>query len=66
MLAGGIASRNWIGRIVALAAALEKGVRATFKSPASANFGFPVQPGVIPWLRACARRNGIPIEPVSQ
>ena len=47
----------------ALAAALEKGVRATFKSPASDNFEFPVQPGVIPWLRACARRNGIAIEP---
>jgi hypothetical protein len=66
MLAGGIASRNWIGRIVALAAALEKGVRATFKSPASANFEFPVQPGVIPWLRACARRNDIAIEPARQ
>ena len=46
----------------ALAAALEKGIRATFKSKVSDNFEFPVQAGVIPWLRACARRNGIAIE----
>jgi hypothetical protein len=50
----------------ALAAALEKGVRATFKSPGNDNFEFPVQAGVIPWLRACARRNGIAIEPAGQ
>jgi hypothetical protein len=47
----------------ALAAALEKGVRATFKSKVSDNFEFPVQASVIPWLRACARRNGIAMEP---
>jgi hypothetical protein len=48
------------------AAVLEKGVRATFKSKVSDIFEFPVQPGVVPWLRACARRNGISIEPVGQ
>lgn len=48
-----------------LAAALEKGYRATFKAAAD-QFEFPVQPNVIPWLRACARRNGIAIEPVGQ
>jgi hypothetical protein len=47
----------------ALAAALEKGVRATFKTTASDQLEFPVQAGVRPWLRACARRNGIAIEP---
>jgi hypothetical protein len=36
------------------------------KSPLSDNFEFPVQASVIPWLRACARRNGIAIEPVGQ
>ena len=50
----------------ALAAALQRGVRATFKSPGNDNFEFPVQAGVIPWLRACARRNGIAIEPAGQ
>ena len=46
--------------------ALENGGRGLMKSPVSDNFEFPVQASVIPWLRACARRNGIPIEPVSQ
>ena len=50
----------------ALATALEKGVRATFKSKVSDNFEFPVQASVVPWLRACARRNGIAIEPAGQ
>jgi len=36
------------------------------ESPLSDNFEFPVQASVIPWLRACARRNGIAIEPVGQ
>jgi hypothetical protein len=49
-----------------LAKALENGARGLMKSPVSDNFEFPVQASVIPWLRACARRNGIPIEPVSQ
>jgi hypothetical protein len=51
---------------VALAKALENGARALMKSPVSDNFEFPVQASVIPWLRACARRNGIAIEPVGQ
>jgi hypothetical protein len=50
----------------ALAKALENGGRALMKSPVSDNFEFPVQASVIPWLRACARRNGIAIEPVGQ
>jgi hypothetical protein len=49
-----------------LAKALENGGRAPMKSPVSDNFEFPVQASVIPWLRACSRRNGIPIEPVGQ
>jgi hypothetical protein len=50
----------------ALAAALESGGRGTFKTGAGYKLEFPVQAGVIPWLRACARRNGIPIEPDGQ
>jgi hypothetical protein len=50
----------------ALAKALENGARALMKSPVSDNFEFPVQASVIPWLRACARRNGIAFEPVGQ
>lgn len=50
----------------ALAARLEKGVRATFKSKVSDNFEFPVQASVIPWLRACARRNDIAFEQAGQ
>ncbi len=50
----------------ALAAAMESGVRATFKTTTSDRFEFPVQAGVVPWLRACARRNGIAIEPAAQ
>jgi hypothetical protein len=46
----------------ALAAALENGGRAIFKTGNGYQLEFPVQAGVIPWLRACARRNGIPIE----
>jgi hypothetical protein len=50
----------------ALAAVLEKGIRVTFKSKVSDNFEFPVQASVIPWLRACARRNGIAFEQAGQ
>src|SRR5262249_10684170 len=50
----------------ALAKVLENGARALMKSPVSDNFEFPVQASIIPWLRACARRNGIAIEPVGQ
>jgi hypothetical protein len=46
----------------ALAAALENGGRATFRTGTDYQLEFPIQAGVIPWLRACARRNGIPIE----
>jgi hypothetical protein len=49
-----------------LAAALEKGERATFKAADADQFQFPVQSSVIPWLRACAHRNGIAIEPVGK
>ena len=45
---------------------LANGVRALMKSPVADDFEFPVQASVIPWLRACARRNGIAIEPVGQ
>jgi hypothetical protein len=47
----------------ALAAMLEKGLRATFKADATDKLEFPVSASVVPWLRACARRNGIPLEP---
>lgn len=47
----------------ALASLLESGVRATIKAPSGYQFEFPVQPSIIPWLRACARRNGIAMEP---
>ena len=36
--------------------------RATFRTGTDYQLEFPIQAGVIPWLRACARRNGIPIE----
>ncbi|MCP3466237.1 hypothetical protein [Bradyrhizobium sp. CCGUVB23] len=48
----------------ALAAAIEKDssliVRAKMVED---SYGFSVQPGIIGWLRACARRNDIAIEP---
>ena len=50
----------------ALAAALENGGRATFKTTTDYQLEFPIQAGVIPWLRACARRNGIAIEQAAQ
>ncbi len=50
----------------ALATALENGGRATFKTGSDYQLEFPIQAGVIPWLRACARRNGIPIEHTGQ
>lgn len=49
-----------------LAKALENGTRALMKSKVAENFEFPVQASVIPWLRACAHRNGIAIEPAGQ
>jgi hypothetical protein len=50
----------------ALATALEDSGRATFKQTGSAQVDFPVQRSAIAWLRACARRNGIAIEPAAQ
>jgi hypothetical protein len=50
----------------ALARALENGARALMKSKVTDNFEFPVQASVIPWPHACARCNGIAIEPVAQ
>jgi hypothetical protein len=50
----------------ALAAALENGGRAIFRTGTDYQLEFPIQAGVIPWLRACARRNGIPIEHAGQ
>jgi invasion protein IalB len=48
---------------VALAAALEHGAHVDFKSAASRDkLEFPVGATVVPWLRACARRNGIAID----
>jgi hypothetical protein len=46
---------------MALAAALDGGVRFDFKSKV-AGMEMPVQSGVIGWLRACARRHAIAIE----
>jgi hypothetical protein len=50
----------------ALAAALENGGRAVFRTGTDYQLEFPIQAGVIPWLRACARRNGISIEHAGQ
>jgi lipoprotein NlpI len=48
-----------------LALALENGAGFDFKSPvASVEGGFPG--GIVPWLRACARRHGFGIEQLSQ
>ncbi len=46
----------------ALARALDKGGRLDFKA-ATVRLEFPVQSGVVGWLRACATRHGIAIEP---
>jgi hypothetical protein len=48
----------------ALEQALGDGVTVVFKAPkASDDMAFPVLSGVVPWLRACARRWGIAMEP---
>jgi hypothetical protein len=48
----------------ALEQALGDGVTVVFKSPkVSDDMTFPVLSGVVPWLRACARRWGIAMEP---
>jgi hypothetical protein len=50
----------------AFAAALAIGERATFKPANGDQLDFPVQPSALAWLRACARRNGIGLEPTGQ
>ena len=48
----------------ALAQALGDGVTVVFKSPkVNDDLTFPILSGVVPWLRACARRWGLEMEP---
>jgi hypothetical protein len=35
-------------------------------APTGYQFEFPLRASVVPWLRACARRNGFAIEPATQ
>lgn len=54
-------------RGAALAEAIETGSVLAMKAKTiEDNYEFSVQPGVIGWLRACARRNAIAIEPARQ
>jgi hypothetical protein len=46
-----------------LAHALDDGVPVTFDAPKLEKMEFPVPSGILPWLRACARRSGIGFEP---
>jgi hypothetical protein len=46
-----------------LARALGDGVPVTFDAPKFEKMEFPVPSGILPWLRACARRSGIGFEP---
>jgi hypothetical protein len=46
-----------------LARALGDGVPVTFDAPKLEKMEFPVPSGILPWLRACARRSGIGFEP---
>ena len=46
-------------------AALGDGVTFAFKSPIY-GLEYSIPPGVVPWLRACARRNGINFEAPQQ
>jgi len=51
----------------ALAGAIETGSVLAMKARTiEDNYEFSVQPGVIGWLRACARRNGMVLEPTGQ
>jgi CO/xanthine dehydrogenase Mo-binding subunit len=51
----------------AAALALADGAAVVFKAPKAADdITFPVQSSVVPWLRACARRHGIGIEPSTE
>jgi hypothetical protein len=47
----------------ALAQALGDGVDVTFDALKVEKLEFPVPSGIVPWLRACARRSGIAFEP---
>jgi hypothetical protein len=47
---------------LALADALGDGVPVTFDAPKIEKLEFPVPSGIVPWLRACARRSGIALE----
>jgi hypothetical protein len=46
-----------------LARALGDGVPVAFDAPKLEKMEFPVPSGIVPWLRACARRSGIGFEP---
>jgi hypothetical protein len=46
-----------------LAHALGDGVPVLFDAHKLEKMEFPVPSGVLPWLRACARRSGIGFEP---
>ena len=46
-----------------LARALGDGVPVTFDAQKLEKMEFPVPSGIVPWLRACARRSGIGFEP---
>jgi hypothetical protein len=46
-----------------LARALADGVPVTFDARKLEKMEFPVPSGILPWLRACARRSGIGFEP---
>ena len=48
----------------ALAQALGDGVTLSFKAPIY-GLDYPIPAGVVPWLRACARRSGFSFEPAS-
>jgi hypothetical protein len=48
---------------MALAVALGDGVPVAFDAQKIETMEFPVPSGIVPWLRACARRSGIGFEP---
>ncbi len=51
---------------LALAAALGDGVDVDFNAPKVERMQFSIPSGVVPWLRACARRNDIGFEPAGE
>jgi hypothetical protein len=46
-----------------LALALGDGAPVAFDAQTIETMEFPVPSGIVPWLRACARRSGIGFEP---